>query len=203
MFGLKNKKEKLTVKALKVCFTGHRPKGLPWGYDETKEICILFKNVMFSIIEKAIINGYTYFISGMALGIDMICAEIVLELKKKYKNVMLECAIPCLNQENKWSIAQQERYRKILHKADIVHYVSKEEYSNTCMNDRNNYMVEQSDVVIAVWNGRPNRTGNTVKIAKILARKLELLTQKIPNNIFFIHFQTKMRANTALILYKH
>ena len=71
------------------------------------------------------------------------------------------------------------------------------------MNDRNNYMVEQSDVVIAVWNGRPNRTGNTVKIAKILARKLELLTQKIPNNIFFIHFQTKMRANTALILYKH
>ena len=29
----------------KICFTGHRPKGLPWGYDEEKESCILFKNI--------------------------------------------------------------------------------------------------------------------------------------------------------------
>ena len=150
---------------LKICFTGHRPKGLPWGYDEEKESCLLFKNVMFSIIEKAIINGYTYFISGMALGVDMICAEILLELKKKYKNVVLECAIPCLNQEKKWSSSQQERYRKIFKKADVVHYVSENEYTYNCMNDRNNYMVEQSDVVIAVWNGKPSGTGNTVKMA--------------------------------------
>ena len=33
-------------------------------------------------IIKAIKNGYTTFISGMALGFDMICEEIVLELKK-------------------------------------------------------------------------------------------------------------------------
>ncbi len=150
---------------LKICFTGHRPKGLPWGYDEEKESCLLFKNVMFSIIEKAIINGYTYFISGMTLGVDMICTEIVLELKKKYKNVVLECAIPCLNQEKKWSSSQQERYRKIFKKADVVHYVSENEYTYNCMNDRNNYMVEQSDVVIAVWNGKPSGTGNTVKMA--------------------------------------
>ncbi len=175
MFGLKNKKEKLTVKALKICFTGHRPKGLPWGYDETKESCVLFKSVMASIIEKAILNGYTYFISGMALGIDMICAEIVLKLKKKYKNVMLECAIPCLNQEKKWSLSQQERYKKIIHKADVVHYVSKTEYTNTCMNDRNNYMVEQSDVIIAVWNGKPSGTSNTIKFAKKRCNKIKII----------------------------
>lgn len=180
MFGLKNKKEKSTIKALKICFTGHRPKGLPWGYDETKESCILFKNVMFSIIEKAIINGYTYFISGMALGIDMICAEIVLELKKKYKNVVLECAIPCINQEKQWPISAQERYKKILHKADIVHYVSKEEYLNSCMNDRNKYMVEQSDVVIAVWNGKPSGTGNTVKMAKLSGKKIKVVNPYNP-----------------------
>lgn len=175
MFGLKNKKEKLTVKALKICFTGHRPKGLPWGYNETKESCILFKNVMFSIIEKAIVNGYTYFISGMALGIDMICAEIVLELKKKYKNVMLECAIPCLNQEKKWSSSKQERYKKILKKADVVHYVSEAEYTGTCMNERNNYMVNECDVVIAVWNGRPSGTGNSVKMARNNGKKVRII----------------------------
>ena len=135
---------------------------------------------MFSIIEKAVINGYTYFISGMALGIDMICAEIVLELKKKYKNVMLECAIPCLNQEKKWSLTQQERYRKILHKADVVHYVSETEYTDTCMNDRNNYMVEQSDVVIAVWNGKPSGTGNTVIMAKNAGKKIRIVNPFSP-----------------------
>ena len=67
---------------LRICFTGHRPKGLPWGYDEEKESCKEFKRVMYGILEKAIQNNYTYFISGMALGIDMICAEIVLNLKK-------------------------------------------------------------------------------------------------------------------------
>ena len=180
MFGLKVKKEKSTVKALKICFTGHRPKSLPWGYDETKESCILFRNVMFSIIEKAIMNGYTYFISGMALGIDMICAEIVLELKKKYKNAMLECAIPCITQEKKWSLTQQERYKNILKKADIVHYVSKTEYTDTSMNDRNNYMVEQSDVVIAVWNGKPSGTGNTVKMARNAGKKVRIVNPFSP-----------------------
>ena len=136
---------------------------------------------MFSIIEKAIINGYTYFISGMALGIDMICAEIVLELKKKYKNVMLECAIPCLNQEKKWPLSAQERYKKILKKADIVQYVSKAEYTDSCMNDRNNYMVEQSDVVIAVWNGRPSGTGNTVRMAKIAGKKVRIVNPFDPS----------------------
>lgn len=180
MLGFLTKKKVKGSNFLKICFTGHRPKSLPWGYDETKESCILFKNVMFSIIEKAILNGYTYFISGMALGIDMICAEIVLNLKKKYKNIILECAIPCLNQEKQWPLSEQERYRKILHKADIVHYVSKEEYSNTCMNDRNNYMVEQSDVVIAVWNGKPSGTGNTVKLARNAGKKIRIVNPFSP-----------------------
>ena len=163
-----------------ICFTGHRPQSLPWGYDETKESCILFKCVMASIIEKAIINGYTYFITGMALGIDIICAEIVLELKKKYKNVMLECSIPCLNQEKKWSSIEQERYKNILKKADVVHYVSETEYTNTCMNDRNKYMVEQSDIVLAVWNGKPSGTGNTIKIAKALGKKIRIINPYDP-----------------------
>lgn len=40
-----NKKSKKNVNfenLLKVCFTGHRPKGLPWGYNEKmKNVCDL------------------------------------------------------------------------------------------------------------------------------------------------------------------
>ena len=31
---------------------------------------------------------------------------------------------------------------------------------------RNEYMVDNSDYVIAVWNGKPSGTGNTVKYAR-------------------------------------
>lgn len=175
MFNFFIKKKAIDNNALKICFTGHRPKSLPWGYDETKESCIQFKKTMYSIVQKAILNGYTYFISGMALGIDMICAEIVLEFKKKHNNVILECAIPCISQDKKWSNTQQKRYRDILLNADVVHYVSKGEYTNNCMNNRNKYMVEQCNVVIAVWNGTPSGTGNTIQMAKSIGKKIRLV----------------------------
>lgn len=164
----------------KICFTGHRPKGLPWGYDEEKESCKEFKRVMYGILEKAIQNNYTYFISGMALGIDMICAEIVLNLKKKYKEVFLECAIPCLNQEKLWSENQQDRYNRILKQADLVHYVSKNTYTNDCMNNRNNYMVTKSDVVIAIWNGKPSGTANTIQMANNQGKKVRVVDLNNP-----------------------
>ena len=48
------------------------------------------------------------------------------------------------------------------------------------MNDRNNYMVEQSDVVIAVWNGKPSGTGNTVKMAKNAGKKIRIVNPFSP-----------------------
>ena len=48
------------------------------------------------------------------------------------------------------------------------------------MNDRNKYMVEQSDVVIAVWNGKPSGTGNTVKMAKLSGKKIRVVNPYNP-----------------------
>ncbi len=178
MIRISNKMEKSNFG--KVSFTGHRPKSLPWGYDENKQSCVAFKKVMYEIIEKAIVNNFTYFITGMALGVDMICAEIVLGLKNKYKDVQLECAIPCLNQEKRWLAVQQRRYNDILNKADYITYVNKNEYTEECMNERNKYMVDNSDVVIAVWNGKPSGTGNTVLMAKNSGKKIRVVNPYEP-----------------------
>ena len=156
------------------CFTGHRPQKLPWGYNENDERCIDMINRTKAEIENAIKKGYHTFLCGMALGFDMICAEIVLELKKKYPYVILEGAIPCLNQDAKWNSQSKERYRKILGQCDVKTVLS-EVYTPTCMNDRNMYMVEQSDVVIAIWNGKPSGTGNTVQFAKEKGCKIKII----------------------------
>ena len=48
------------------CFTGHRPKSLPFGYDEGAEGCKRLKALLTESIEKQITeNGVTHFISGI------------------------------------------------------------------------------------------------------------------------------------------
>ena len=157
-----------------VCFTGHRPNKLPWGYNESLPSCIAFKKDLYDMLEKAIQNNYTYFISGLALGIDLICAETVLELKKKYPNVKLEGAIPCANQDARWNEPSKKRYAKVVNQCDYTNVLSPV-YTDDCMNERNKYMVEKSDVVIAIWNGKPSGTGNTVKFAKDKCCKIKII----------------------------
>ena len=66
------------------CFTGPRCQKLPWGFNENDNRCLKMKEITKKEIEKSISLGYKVFISGMAIGFDMICAEIVLNLKEIY-----------------------------------------------------------------------------------------------------------------------
>ncbi len=101
----------------------------------------------------------------MAMGVDLIAAEIVIKLKKQYENITLEAAIPCRNQTDKWSFDYVERYKNILEYCDKITYIS-ETYTYNCMLKRNRYMVDNSDVVIAVWNGvSRSGTGATIHYA--------------------------------------
>ena len=66
-------------------FTGHRPKSFPWKYDESTPDCILLKEVLTAQIKALADKGVTDFLSGMAQGVDLWCAQIVLALRKKSK----------------------------------------------------------------------------------------------------------------------
>lgn len=96
---------------MKTCaFTGHRPQNLPFGFNEEDERCIDFKKTLREQIINLIENeGVTHFISGMAIGVDMYAAEIVLGLKASYPGITLESAIPCESQAAKWSEALRDR----------------------------------------------------------------------------------------------
>lgn len=148
------------------CFTGHRPNKLPWGYNERGIKFLLFKIRLENNIKSAIKKGYRYFISGMALGSDIICAEIVLKLKKKHPNIELECALPCINQTEKWVGDSIERCNNILSRADKITYVSPVKYYKGCMIKRNNYLINHSSLLIAVYNGSFGGTKQTLEYAK-------------------------------------
>lgn len=147
------------------CFTGHRNQKLPWGFNENNERYFTAKQNTKEEIVKAIQNGYNYFHCGMALGFDVMVAEIILELKKEYPNIVLECDIPCKDQEKKWIKSQQERYNNILKLADKVVFFH-EFYVDGCMQERNRYMVDNSTMLIALYNGRHGGTKQTIDYAK-------------------------------------
>lgn len=151
------------------CITGHRPKGFPWNYYNTDDIqqqryISALRDCLIELIEK---YGYNYFITGCAVGADLDFAEICIELRdNKYPNIQIEGAIPCDNQNLKWSIADKERYARVIEKLNTLHYVS-HDFSMACFQKRNVYMVDRSELVIAVWNAEEKGgTWNTIKYAR-------------------------------------
>lgn len=101
----------------------------------------------------------------MAIGFDMICAELVLELKKEYPQIKIVCAIPCKGQEKVWNALTQKRYHNIVKQADKT-VVLAEKYTPECMLDRNRYMINNSSLCIALFDGKPGGTAKTIKFAE-------------------------------------
>lgn len=156
-------------------FTGHRPKKFPWGYDENATDCMKLKQELTSQIITLINLGAVEFLSGMAEGTDTWAALSVLALREKNPTLKLHCVLPCENQADKWSAFARERYTAILTAADKVTYVRRE-YTPDCMLERNRYLVDHADVLLAVYNGeRRGGTAATVRYAQKCDRKLIII----------------------------
>ncbi len=156
-------------------FTGHRPNKLPWRYDETSEGCVRLKEALAAQIAELVENGVTDFLSGMALGVDMICSELVLAQREKNPALKLHCILPCVDQDVKWSASARERYHSILQRADSIVYVNRG-YQKNCMLERDRFLVEWSSCLLAVYNGEPRGgTAATVRYAEKAGRKIILI----------------------------
>lgn len=176
-----------------VCFTGHRPDKLIGGYSLRVPLATELANVTTALIESLIIeNQARTFISGGALGFDQIAFMCVDRLKKKYPEIQNILAVPFKDQPNAWKNPEDvKRYEKIVERADEVVYVdvipsyipkgnkaAEGRYSAAKMQMRNQYMVDQSDLVIAAWDGSSGGTKNCVDYAKRKGKRIVVLDPK-------------------------
>ena len=148
-------------------FTGHRPEKLRMPEQAVKA-------ALEHEIRKAIQDGYHVFISGMARGVDIWAAEIVLALKGEYGELKLICAVPYDGFELRWARDWQERYNHILQHADYVR-ILRDSYTPSVFQYRNMWMVNHSARLIAVYNGEAGGTRNTIQYAKEQGRVVRIV----------------------------
>jgi uncharacterized phage-like protein YoqJ len=119
------------------------------------------KKLLEKAIDEAIERGFTTYISGGSRGVDLWAAEIVIAKKKINPNIKLIMALPHPDFEKRWGIDDRLLYDYALKNADFVKTVSNHYYKGCCQ-VRNQYMVNHSGLVIAVYNGTAGGTRNTI-----------------------------------------
>lgn len=151
----------------KVCtFTGHRPAKIPNSDNEHSPTFQALYASIETASRQAITEGFTFFRSGGAMGIDLWCAEAVLRLKSEYTHIQLHFILPCETQANRWPECWRERYFDLLSQADEVTYLHAQ-YTSGCMMRRNRTLVDGADLVIAYYNGEAKGgTAYTVRYAE-------------------------------------
>ncbi len=149
------------------CFTGHRPNKLPFGCDEACMDCVRLRIRLAVEIEEMRQKGVTTFLTGMAQGVDIWGAEIVLDLKRAYadKPIYLVAVIPYKGQADRWTRTYRDRYDHILAAADDM-VMLRPHYATGCLYERSRYMVDNAGHMIAVFDGKPGETKYTVDCAR-------------------------------------
>ena len=100
----------------------------------------------------------------MARGCDHYFADCVLGFALTHPEVELEAWLPCPSQCELWSEADQLRYHQTLNCCARV-YTVESSYSPGCMLRRNRAMIDQSDLLISVYDGSGGGTGSAVEYA--------------------------------------
>ena len=157
------------------CFSGHRPQKLPWGWNEADPACIQMLNRLEEAIRAEIQSGTRCFYTGMALGTDLWAAEILLRLQEEHPEIKLQLAavLPFRGQASRYPDEWKQRHDRILEQADEV-VVLHERSSRSCYMERNRYMVDRSNTLIAVYGGGAGGTKNTLEYAQ--RRGLQIVT---------------------------
>lgn len=153
-----------------VAGTGHRPNKLGGYSTEAKArlVRIAMRGLCRPHTTKAI--------TGMALGWDTALAVACWTL-----NIPFTAAVPFRGQESRWPKESQELYHWLLDRAKEVVYVCDAGYAPWKMQVRNEWMIDNCDSVLALWDGSKGGTGNCIAYADKVGRPIVNLYEEYKN----------------------
>ena len=158
------------------CFTGHRSGRLPWLSNPADWRTQSLTEALWQQILASYEMGYRTFLSGMARGVDLLCARLVLQLREEDQSVRLIPVIPFPGQARNWPPRDREEYAYVLRQCGEAPVMVSPVYSKFCFHQRNRYMVDHSSRVIGVFDGEPRGgTFQTLEYARKKGVEMEII----------------------------
>lgn len=146
-----------------IAVTGHRPNKLG-GYNAEDNFRAIRRHMKDLLTELA----PSRIISGGALGIDQFWMEVGI-----YLGIPVIGALPFEGYDARWPKASREKYRGLLDKCEEVRYIGLVGYDPAKLQKRNEWMVDNSDLLVAYWDGSTGGTANCVDYAKKIQRDIK------------------------------
>ncbi|MFR9523894.1 MAG: SLOG family protein [Rikenellaceae bacterium] len=150
-----------------VAFTGNRLLEAPAGVSKIDFEQTLRASLRVKILELYNVN-YRFFLTGGAVGFDMIAAEEVLLLREQHPDIRLIVVVPFRGQDLKYSEAAKARYAHLMECADKVVTICEQGYSASAYHLRNDFLVRNSNYVVAYSSGRGRGAASTLRRAQEL-----------------------------------
>lgn len=143
------------------CFSGHR-------IIAQASIPLIMVKLDLAITDM-IKRGVTDFITGGAIGFDMLAAKAMARRKDQGADIRLIMALPFPGHDVLWKDEQREELEILMAQADEVHYIAQRPNKQTaiksCYYQRNKYMVDRAQYVVAACRKIQSGTAQTLNYA--------------------------------------
>ncbi|MCD7968783.1 MAG: DUF1273 domain-containing protein [Alistipes sp.] len=158
--------------ATTVAFTGYRPGKIKKSDPDNNFLFAEIQVRLLGTIHKLAEQGYKTFLSGMAAGFDLMAASAVLLARNTYPEIELICVVPFPDQAFNFAPYWKVEHSNILRHAQrcLTLFGS---YHRSVYHRRNDFLVENSSVLVCYYDGQPGGTHYTVTLAQ--RRGLEII----------------------------
>ncbi|MBQ8287370.1 MAG: DUF1273 family protein [Clostridia bacterium] len=140
------------------CFTGHRD----ITFSAMQEVLPRLTEAVTELLN----SGVSTFIVGGARGFDTLVAIQLINLRRHlYPSLRLVLARPCPGQADRWPASERSLYETVRREADLDILLA-DRYYNGCMQNRNAFMVDHSNHLLAYVTRTSGGSYQTLTLAR-------------------------------------
>ena len=154
-----------------ISIASDRPANLPCRYNfmpQHSQWSRLFVRHMAEKLQQlSVLKGELKILSGLSLGADQLFFLAALRAKRKGMPITIEACIPCADYSTNWPKKFRLAYKRLIELSDKTTYISKENFDGGhCLLKRDTYMIRKSDLIIALYEHKPNNTELSISLAE-------------------------------------
>ncbi|SDH51704.1 DUF1273 domain-containing protein [Alteribacillus bidgolensis] len=132
--------------------TGYKPQEMGIFQPNANEITYIKKTIENRLI-GFLDEGLEWIVVTGQPGVEQWTAEVVIDLKHSWDALKLAVLPPFLEQESIWPEQAQERYQRIINKADFTEAISKKPYDNPGqLRAKNDFIVMKTDALLILYS---------------------------------------------------